>query len=247
MSRIELLRGYGDLLRRVNAWEAFEARVRGFVSLVKRAPRVCETPLSGDEALRLLATLEVAPEERGVIDRIVRHTERTAPFMMRRVKRLIVQHAAYHTTLTRLEPQFERQIALETSPDFVLAPDDRAIPIPPAFRTAFPRLFPDIHRRVFLNLGDKRQVPEALTEVFVDFLVRWGADLVTFEPHHREFLLELSDRTCAQRNGEPPERFVSVDDDAGVDVPDVRRLRLGEDVLRSVDQELVRFARAEAK
>jgi len=246
MSRVELVRGYGELLDRVNTWDAFEARVRGFVSLVKRAPRVRETPLAGDEALRLLATLAVAPEGRASMERIVRHTERTAPFMMRRVKRLIVQHAAYHTTLARFQPQFARQIALETSPDFVLAPDDRAIPIPPAFRAAFPRLFPDVHRRVFLNLRDKRQVPEALTEVFVDFLVRWGDDFVAFEPHHREFLLELADRTCAQMNGEPPERFVPVEDDAGAEVPDVRRLRLGEDVLRSVDQELVRFARAEA-
>ncbi len=81
--------------------------------------------------------------------------------------------------------------------------------------------------------------------MFLDFLVRWSEGFQAFEPHHVEFLKEISDRTCARLNGDPPEQFIGRDD-ADADVPDVRRMRLAEDVLRNVDQELLRFTRERA-
>jgi pyruvate-formate lyase-activating enzyme len=243
MTRAQLVRGYGDLLERVYAWPAFAHRVKGFVSVCQRAPRVREAPMTAEAAVRLPEVLDVSPEVRAIVADIVAHTMQHAPFLIRRVKRLVVQHAAYHATLARLLPQIARQVALENDEGLTLGPDDRAIPIPPGFRAVFPKIFPEVHRRVYLNLRDHAQVPEALTDVFVDFLVRWGDEFTDLEPHHRTFLAELCDRTCARMNGDAPEKFVPVEDET-LPVPDVKRIRLGEDVLRSVDQELLRFVQA---
>jgi hypothetical protein len=96
-----------------------------------------------------------------------------------------------------------------------------------------------------LNLTDKEQVPEALTEVFVDFLVRWGDSFQELEPHHMSHLKEICDRTSARINGEPPQDFVPRET-ADEPVPSPKRTRLGEDVLKSVEQELVKYHAAGA-
>lgn len=243
LTRVELLRGYRGLLERLHRWEAFSERIRGFVSVVRRRPDVREEPLSLEEARRLTFPLGGGPEGEAAIGEMLTHTARVAPFMLRRVKRLIVQYAKYRGTLARLLPQLDAQLELEMRPGLTFEPDGRAILIPAAFRQTYDRLFPEVHRRVYANLADKERVAEALTEVFVDFLVRWGDTFKELEAYHLTFLREIGDRTCAKFNGEPPETFVPVEPADGT-VPDVRHLRLGDDVLKSVEQELSRFMRA---
>jgi len=249
MTRLELLVGYRNLLERLYRWEAFSARMTGLVSAARRPPRVPEPPLSYAGALRLCLEQPGIPasslpvEGRSAIEAILRHTEAVAPWMMRRVKILIVQHVKYLGTLAKLLPQCDLQIEVESRRDLKLQIDNRAIPVPVAFRAAYPALFPEVHRRVWLNLADKSHAPEALTDVFVDFLVRWGDSFERLEPYHRTFLKELGDRTCARLNGLPPESFIPIDDDAS-EVPEVRRIRLGDDVLKAVEQTLVTFVRS---
>jgi hypothetical protein len=247
LTRRELLVGYRDLLERVHRWDAFQRRLTGLVSAVRRRPRVAEPELSYEEALRQCLAEPVTDEGRAAIESILAHTRETAPFMMRRVKILIVQHLKYLGTLAALRPQCDRQIEIESRNDLALVLDNRAIPVRPAFRDAFPSIFPDVYRRVYLNLADKGKVPEALTEVFVDFLVRWGDSFEGLEEHHRDFLREIADRTCANANGEPPESFVPVPDDHDAPVPDVRRIRLADDVLKAVEQALVTFVKTAAQ
>jgi radical SAM superfamily enzyme YgiQ (UPF0313 family) len=245
LSRVQLLEGYRDLLQRLYRWEAFAERMIGLASAVTRPPRVREQPLSLEEALRLTGTL---PDDAGAHDAmraILEHTTRVAPFMLRRVKNLIVQHHKYRGTLQRLYPQIEDQLEIERRADLRFVMDDRSIPIPPEFRASFNRVFPDLHRRVWLNLADPGRAAEALREVFVDFLVRWGEEFRALEPHHVVFLNEICDRTCAKFNGQAPETFVPVEG-SDAPVPDVKRLRLADDVLMSVEQELVRFNRQPA-
>jgi hypothetical protein len=144
-----------------------------------------------------------------------------------------------------LQEQIKRQVELERTPGIEFDLDNRAIPLPPAFRTAYNRIFPEIHRRVWLNLHDRKQAPEALAEVFVDFLVRWADSFTQLEPYHMKFLNELCDRTCAKFNGVPPDTFEPIEAVAeDVEIPNVKRTRLGDDVLRTVDQEILRFARS---
>jgi hypothetical protein len=153
----------------------------------------------------------------------------------------------YLGTLGKLLPQFAGQLAIESRSDIAFELDRRAILIPAAFRgQAYDKLFPVVHRRVYVNLIDKSRVAEALTEVFVDFLVRWGDDFQQLEDYHLTFLDEICDRACAKFNGQPPECFVPVDS-PDIPVPSVRQSRLGDDVLKTVEQELFKFVKAEGK
>jgi radical SAM superfamily enzyme YgiQ (UPF0313 family) len=240
MSRAELMDGFSGLIERVYDWNNFEYRMKRFVSGVTRRPDVNEPPLTTGEKNALAKIGEMDPESKEPVRRILEHTENTAPFMMRRVKTLIhyeFRHVATYKTACRY---LKRLVELESSGKLRFAPDARPVPIPQAFRRVYDRLFPEVHRRVYLNLEDRRFVPEALTEVFVDFLTRWGGSFDAFGEHHREFLKELCDRTCAKFNGTPPQDFVPRDEAGEETVPSALRLRLGEDVIKSVEHELIK-------
>jgi Radical SAM superfamily/B12 binding domain/Domain of unknown function (DUF4070) len=245
LTRLELMYGYRRLLLEVNSWEAFTARAKAFISLVKREPRVNEPPLGVAEALELCRAAGIAGAGLSRAEEILRFTDATAPFMNRRIKTVIVQFAKYFATVDTLIPQLDRQIAMEESGSFPLVPDDRPITVPPSFRKAYDKIFPDLHRRLYLHLTDKTKLPAALTEVFVDFLVRWGGEFAGLEAHHVAFLTEICDRTAAKYNGRAPQEFVP---DAVVDVdipvPNPIKIRLGEDVLKSVEQELFKYMEA---
>ena len=90
------------------------------------------------------------------------------------------------------------------------------------------------------NRGQKPGGRLVITEVFVDFLVRWGEEFKQLEPHHHAFLEELCDRTCAQFNGEAPEGFVPKED-SDEPIPKVRRLRLPDDIFKNVWMEVNEF------
>lgn len=241
MSRAELVEGYGRMIERLSRWEAFGERVRGFVTNFRRVPQVREEPLPFDDVRGLAQRLGVDAEAAAIIDGLLALTAERAPFLLRRVKRLIVQHAAYRRTLVKLQEQIIRQVELERTPGIEFDLDNRAIALPAAFREAYHKMFPEVHRRVWLNLEDRSRAPEALAEVFVDFLVRWADSFTGLEPYHLTFLKELSDRTCAKFNGVPPDSFEPVEAIDGLEIPNVKRTRLGDDVLRTVDQELLRF------
>lgn len=160
---------------------------------------------------------------------------------MGRVKTLIIQHAKYRESINKLLPQIDRQIELESLGKLNFEPDKRPIPLPIYFRKAYKEIFFDVYRRIYLNLKDKHQVPAALVEVFIDFLVRCGEGFDRLEDYHRSFLNEICDRTCAKFNGQAPEEFVAaVPDD--IAIPDVKRLRLDDDILKSVEHMLINLA-----
>ena len=241
LSRLELMRGYRGLVEHIYSWASFRERMLGFVSAVQRRPRVREAALSGSERAGLLEMVAGDRAAEETVEAIMVHTERVAPFMLRRVRTLIQHHVKHAQNFQNVLPHIDRLVELESSGRLVLAPDRRPVPIPEAFRADYERVFPEVHRRVYLGLARRDQVPEALTDVFVDFLVRWGDGFDGLGEHHREFLRELCDRTCARFNGQNPESFTPREPE-GAAIPDVRRGRLAEDVIRSVEQELLRLA-----
>jgi radical SAM superfamily enzyme YgiQ (UPF0313 family) len=241
MNRVELLRGYRWLQLQVHNWQTFGERIKGFVSLVKRVPRVKEEPLGFDEALAMCTAPDPGPEARRVIEDILRHTERVCPFMMRRVKIIIVQFRSYLETMAKLIPAVDLQIEREEAGSFPLELDPRTVPVPPGFREDFEKIFHRLYGRVYVNLTDKSQVPEALAEMFVDFLVAWGKDFERLEDYHLAYLEEICDRTCAKCNGQPPQEFVPVPVGTTA-LPNVKRTRLAEDILKTVEQEMMKLA-----
>lgn len=247
LSRVELMKGYKELLERVNAWSNFSDRARKFVDLVERRPQVREEPLEVDEAVRLCEKVGLSEEGRKHVVDLLAYTNARKPFLMRRVKTIIVQFAKYVKTLEVVLPQLEKQIDLESSNAFPLLPEDRPIPVPSSFRSAYGKIFPEVHRRLYVNLKESDDLPEALTEVFVDFLVRWGDEFEKLEPYHLTFLREICDRTSAKFNGDRPQDFVGRDPSDEDVVPNAARIRLGDDVLKSVEQELFKYRVAGAR
>ncbi len=233
MTRVELMRGYHGLLQRVYSWESFCERVRGFVSLAQRRTGAAEGPWTSRDEDRLMAELRLDARAAEAVTGLLRHTERTAPHLMHKVRTVTVQHGKYRETVMSLLPQIVRQIELEESGQVILQVDRRAVPPPENFRKEFNRVFHDVHRRVYINLRDVNHVPAALTEIFVDFLVRWGEEVERLEDFHVSFIKEISDRTCAKLNGVPPESFVSMEE-SDEPLPDIRKLRLADDIFKNV-------------
>lgn len=244
MTRIELMAGYRKLAEKLYSWDQFSRRLRGFVSNVNRLPKVNQPPLTEEEMDSWRAAGAGSADAAIAVSEIIRHTEAVAPPLMRNVRMLTLQHAKHKKTFDDLLPYVDRLVELESSGALTFDLDRREVPIPQAFRRVFERgpIFDRTYRRVYTNLSDRARVPEALTDVFVDFLVRWGDSFESLEPQHQVFLDELSDRTCANLNGVPPESFVPQVEPP--EIPSSRRMRLAEDVIRSVEQELVKLRRA---
>jgi len=239
MSRIQLMQGFQSLYARVFSWESFKERMMGFVSLVSRAPNIRQTPVSIEELLKLGTTLNLDPEHCKTIEEIFRYTEQKAPFLLGRVKELVIQFIRYSESARNLIPKLERQIELELSGKLTFELDSRPIMVPQGFREAYYKIFPDVCRRVYVNLSDKDKMPEALMEVFVEFLVH-EEGFRQLEEHHIPLLNEIIDRTCARFNGQNFKEFVPTEPNNEA-IPNVRKFRLGEDVLNSVEQELLKL------
>ncbi|MFH1417790.1 MAG: radical SAM protein [Planctomycetota bacterium] len=244
MSRAQLMAGYRKLANVIYSWESFERRIRGFVSNVTYTPRVKELPLTESEIsdLRRATTGDQCAES--TVNAILTHTQSLAPAMMRKVRMLTLQHVKHKQTFDNLRPYIDRLVELESSGRLTLAQDTREVTIPESFRSMFKTamVFGGLHERVQRDLHDQSHEAEALTDIFVDFLVRWGHDFERFEPHHGEFLRELSDRTCAQYNrsqtGQPAQLTPET-----THIPSSQRARLADDVLGAVEQELMKVSR----
>ncbi|MCK9419586.1 MAG: B12-binding domain-containing radical SAM protein [Nitrospirae bacterium] len=242
MTRIELMQGFRGLYARVFSWESFKERMIGFVSLASRAPNIRQEPVSMDDLMKLGASLGLDSAACGAMNDIFRYTAGKAPFLLERVKQLVIQFVRYSKSARDLIPKLEKQIELESSGSLIFQLDSRPMTVPKGFREAYQNIFPDTYRRVYLNLTDKKKVSQALMEVFVEFLVH-EEQFSSLEEHHVPLLLEIVDRTCARFNDQKLEDYVPVDS-ADATVPDSRALRLGEDVLNSVEQELLKLVQA---
>jgi radical SAM superfamily enzyme YgiQ (UPF0313 family) len=244
MSRVELMTGFRDLMERVYSWPAFAERMCGWVSVVRRKPRVAFQPVDEEQLEKLPALLKVEPEGEQAMRRIFAATLEQAPFMMYRIRELVIQHARYRASVRDLLNQMDEQIRLEESGRVRFSLDTRPVPIPQSFQAAFAKeIFPPVYRRLYLNVARKKDIPAALTEVFVDFLARWGESFDGLDAHHHTFLNELADRTAAKFNGVAGPDFVPVTE-GEVPAKEAIRSRLHDDVLKSVEQELVKLIQA---
>jgi radical SAM superfamily enzyme YgiQ (UPF0313 family) len=81
MTRRELLTGYLSLAERVFDWDNIEARLKGFVSNVRRRPNVRMNDLTLPKMLRVGAQ-RMEPRAGAAIERILDYTEQHAPFML---------------------------------------------------------------------------------------------------------------------------------------------------------------------
>lgn len=240
MSRVELLEGYRELCERVHSWEAFNTRLRGWLAGVRRLPRVVEPPFTRAMGERLVADMgrgwQLSPRELGDLGDTLEHTRRVAPELLHRVVFFILQNEWVRRTREELFSGFEELLARERAGRLVA--DARPVHFPPELGAALAPLLPELYSQLYRSLPDEQLVPEAMKEVLVDFIVRWGAGLRELEPQHRHFLLELGERTAARLGGPPAG---APREDAAARLAQARRSRLFDSVLKDVRDELARL------
>lgn len=239
MTRVELMKGFRALYAKLFTWESFKERMLGFVSLVKRRPNSLQEIEKLDELLQLGKSLHLNEEDCLAMAEIFSFTHAKAPYMLGRVKELVVQYIRYRKSVYDFLPGLDRQIELEASGKLEIRLDSRPVTVPMGFRREYRTIFQDIHPRVYLSLADKKKLPAALVEIFVEFFVHeQGFD--TFEEYHSSLLRDIADRTCARLNGQKLEDFEPVVVPAAKVIP-VKPAGLHEDVLKSVEQELFKL------
>ena len=244
MTRVELMQGFRDLYARLFTWESFKERMLGFIALVNRPTKVKQEVIPLDSLRRLPALLELKPGEARDMMEIFEFTDRHAPFMMGRVKELVIQFVRYARSAYSLIPKLEKQIELEAAGKLVFELDSRPLTIPQTFRDAYKALFPRIHRRAYERMVDKTQVPQALTEAIIEFLIH-EEKLETVTEDHIEDLLDLVDNACARLSGIPLEKYTPPPADDSP-VPDGIKLRLHDDVIKTVEQEMLKLVKTQA-
>ena len=241
MSRMELYRGYRQLLERVYSWESFAERICGFLTLAKDSVRHGDMAVGAIEAAGLVGRLGGGADMLAAAEKILAHAAETAPHMAERARDLVVQHSRFFDTIQATLPALDRNIEREESGEMILEPFRRAMPLPRDFKQGLGRILPGVHRRVFVNLEQPDHAPKALTDIFVEFLLRVGESFNGFEDHHTTLIEELCDRTCAEYNGVAAVHFEPVgeaDLAAATGLPNIKRTRLVDDLFKSVFQKL---------
>jgi hypothetical protein len=247
LSRADLIEGRIYLNNAFANIENLCKRLRGWVALVQRLPRVAQQiPL--DDALRLIRNYEglsFSPKELRLIEETLEYTRDRAPVMVGRVADAFLNQSRWHRLRTfHNKEQLDAALAAERAGHLV--PDTTPILLPSAFSAAFRKnLFPLVYERLFRNLPDTGLIPEAASDVFVDFLVRLSdesaeMDVSDFaELRHTAFLRLLCDRTVARLTGMPPEDFVPVEETDGQPLKGVKRSGLFDAVLKDVGDRLL--------
>lgn len=241
MSRVELIEGYRDLCRRVYSWRAIFERLRGWVSGVTRPPRVREaapTEAFYDQLLGAARGLwGMSAAELSDLGDTLDHAKRTAPHLMPRLVNFIGENRFLQRHYMECLPGYERMLELEREGDLVQ--DARPVVLPASFGAAMAPVLPELFARVAHGLPDERLIPEALKQVLVDFVLRWGSTFQKIEPEHRVFLSDLCDRAVEKLGGHAGS---TLREGGGALLRDARRRRLFDAVLKDVRDELAKTA-----
>src|SRR6185437_3007509 len=129
---------------------------------------------------------------------------------------ILAQLYWYRIRTYHAEEDLQAVLAAERAGDLIA--DSKPILLSSAFSAAFrKRLFAIAYARLNSVLPDPKAIPEAASEVFVDYIVRLRDEPVTgqagqeaayCEPRHEEFLKLLCDRVAARMTGQSPDAFV---------------------------------------
>ena len=100
--------------------------------------------------------------------------------------------------------------------------------------------FPEIYRKIYLNIADKTRTEETLIEIFTKFVTRWGYVLDSFSEEHKSYLTQLTDQTIAENNSYKSEALVGEAKSPNDAVmPNFKQIRLSDEILKAVEQELL--------
>lgn len=247
LSRVELIEG------RIYLNDAFAnvdnlcQRLRGWVAMVERQPRIPGPQLQLDAAVELIRgyqTLRFTPRELRLIEETLAYTRDKAPVMLGRITDSVLNQVRWHRLRTfHNKEQLDAVLAAERAGNLV--PDTTPVLLPSTFATAFRSgLLPLVYQRLFRNIPDATRIAEAASDVFVDFLVRLGDESAAMsardfaQPRHTAFLRQLCDRAAARLSEQPPESFVPVEETSDVPLKGLKKTGIYDAVLKEVGDRL---------
>jgi radical SAM superfamily enzyme YgiQ (UPF0313 family) len=249
LSRIDLIEGRINLNKELSKVSNLCARLRGWISLLHRPPPIVDPQqLEFDAAIRLMRSheaLSFTPTELELVEGTLEHTRDRAPVMMGRVVDSILSQLFWYRIRT-FHTQSELEAVLSAERAGELVPDTTPVLVPTAFSSAFRReLFALVYERLYRGLVDPKLIPEAASEVFVDFLVRLndersGQPKFT-DPQHHELLRSLCDRSAARLTGRSPEASIPADDGTPVPLKGLKRSGIYDAVLKDVGDRLAKI------
>lgn len=248
LSRTDLIEGRIYLNNAFANVDNLCQRLRGWVTLVQRLPRVVDPRQLGlDDAIELIRSYEVLAftlKELRAIEETFEYTRDKAPVMMGRIADSILNQLRWQRLRT-FHTHEQLEAVLEAERNGRLVPDTTPVLLPSAFEGAFRRrLFPLVYGHLHQRLPDKGEIAGAASEVFVDFLVRLGNQSSSMEtgdfthPRHEEFLRLLCDRTSARLTGQSPEQVLPVREAGAVPVKDLKKTGVYDAVLKQVGDRL---------
>jgi radical SAM superfamily enzyme YgiQ (UPF0313 family) len=252
LTRAQLIEGRIYLNKELSKVSNLCERLHGWISLVDRVPRVNDPQqLSLDDAVRIIReheALSLIPGDLRMLEEVLEHAREHAPVMIGRILDSILAQLYWYRIRT-YHTADELRAVLEAEQVGDLVPNTGPILFPSAFATAFrKRLLALVYERLARNLPDPQLIPEAASEVFVDFLVRLvdradSTEQTFTEPWQEEFLRTLCDRTVARLTGCPPESFVAATDKGETPLHGLKKTGLYDAVLKEVGD---RFSRLNA-
>ncbi len=245
LSRAELIEG------RIFLNDAFAnvknlcARLRGWVDLVRRIPRINDrrqlTLDGGIQLIRSYESLGFALDELREIDETLEYANAKMPVMIGRVTDSILNQLRWHR-LRNFHSGGQLKAVLAAERTGHLVPDRTPVLLPTAFAHAFRQhLFGVVYGRLHRNLPAIDLVADAASEVFVDFLVRVTGEADFSHPRHDEFLRLLCDRTAARLTGASPDSYAAVEGDESYNSGRIKKSGLPDAVLKEIGDRLRRL------
>lgn len=251
LSRAQLIEGRIYVNRELSRVSKLCERLHSWITLVKRLPQVVDPrQLTLDAASRIIRdhrALSLTAGELPQLEEVLAHAQDVAPVMMGRlIDSLLAQLYWYRIRTFHTDEDLKRALQLEREGDLI--PDSTPILLPTAFASAFrKRLFRIVYERLFRSLEDSAAVPEAASEVFVDYLVRMNTDGIPAGdgafcgPKDEEFLCSLCDRVAARVAGEADKVVVTTDDIELPTMTSLKRKGMYDAVLKDVGDRLARL------
>jgi hypothetical protein len=252
LSRAEIIEGRIYVNKALSKVSNLCERLNGWIALMQRPPRVTDPAALKVEAAREIIrshpALALTALEIRLLDETLEHARERAPLLTGRiVDALLAQLYWYRIRTYHTEDELKAALAAEKAGDLV--PDTTAILLPSAFTGAFRKhLFAFVYARLFRHLPDRQMIPDAASEIFVDFIMRvrdepgTAADGAFAGPRYEEFLRVLCDRTVARVTGRAPESVISTEEAEPVLMKGVKKTGLYDAVLKEVGDRLSRLS-----
>ena len=189
MTRLEMLKGYRQLLARVHGWDSFAGRMMGYLEVVRQGGHA-GAPVAGASAaerramIRKLCRLIASqpPDVRRRVVQLLGATRVKAPGAMANMVRFLLYQMCSTTIVKATLASLDAQIAHEASVDLAAFTDRSQDGVFPAgFQEEYQRVYPGLYQHV-LDRARPAQAPEVLVHAVVEYVKEaWGKPFASID------------------------------------------------------------------